>query len=131
MSKQLEAESEIRDLFNSSYKVAARKTKLRVGQTEKAHEFDIYDANRIIGGITTSPWKNLSGSSNSGGQDRASAELLWLTLWQGDERRVIILSNEDMANRLLRRFRGSNFPHHIEIIHYDSSLREFKELGRL
>lgn len=102
-----------------------------MGQTEKPREFDIYEANRVIGGITTSPWKNRSGSSNSGGQDRASAELLWLTLWPGDERRIMILSDEDMANRLLKRFRGSYFPHHIEIIHYDSSLREFKELGRL
>ena len=131
MSKRLEAESEIRDLFNSWYKVAARKVKLQVGQTQTAHEFDLYDPNRVIGGITTSPWKNRSGSSNSGGQDRASAELLWLTLWKGDEHRVMILSGEDMADRLLKRFQGCSFPHHIEIIHYDSPLREFKELGRL
>lgn len=131
MSKRLEVESEIRDLFNSWYKVLGTKTKLRIGQNRTAHEFDLYDPNKVIGGITTSPWKNRSGSSNSGGQDRASAELLWLTLWEGDERRVMILSDKDMADRLLKRFQGCYFHHNIEIIHYDSSLREFEELGKL
>jgi len=43
------------------------------------HRFDLYAESTVIGGVTTSPLKNSSGSSNTGGRDRVCAELLWLS----------------------------------------------------
>lgn len=80
MSKQLEIELEIRNHFNSCYRVNTEKDVIRIGSKGASHEFDLYECSKVIGGITTSPWKNRTGSSNTGGQDRASTELLWLAL---------------------------------------------------
>jgi hypothetical protein len=56
------------------------------------HEFDIYVQGSLIGGVSTSPLKVGAGNSNTGGCDRASSELLWLSLWPGDERRIHVLT---------------------------------------
>jgi hypothetical protein len=120
--KPLEVEETIRQLFNTTRIVNASKRRLPVGRGGAKHEFDLYEANSVIGGISTSPWTNKTQirSSNSGGQDRLSTELLWLTLWEGSEERVIVVTDEEMARRLLRRFRGCPFPHRIEIVLFDS-----------
>jgi len=62
---------------------------------------------------------------------QASTELLWLALWSGNERRIMILTDKEMANRLLKRFQGCPFPHQIEIIHYNPSIKEFETMGIL
>lgn len=124
-------ESEIRELFNKMERLEAHKEKLSVRVGETPHEFDLYEKNSVIGGISTSPWKNQTGTNNSGGQDRIAAELLWLTLWQGQERRVMILSNREMAERLLKRWKGCSFPNSIEIIHCDLSRKAFEAVGIL
>ena len=129
----LEVEETIRQLFNTTRSVNASKHRLPVGHGGAKHEFDLYEANSVIGGISTSPWTNKTQirSSNSGGQDRLSAELLWLTLWEGNEKRVVIVTDEEMARRLLLRFRGCPFPHQIEIVRFDDSSGILKSEGFL
>jgi len=131
-----QAERDARRLFNEKYQAKAeeKETELQVGLGQCAkHKFDIYECGKFIGGITTSTWKcnTVRRSNNSGGQDRASAELLWLTLYRGDERRVMILTDEDMAERLFGRWQGCAFPHRIEIIHCDLREERLKKIGVL
>src|ERR1700722_19599725 len=93
-----EIEEKVRRLFNKQLGYAAAKKRLPIGDATRKHESDIYEPRRGIGGIKTSPWKNRSGTNNTGGQDRAAAELLWLNLWDGNERRVHVLTILEMAN---------------------------------
>lgn len=127
------SEEKIRRLFNTTRSVNASKQKLPVGGSGAAHEFDLYEAGRVIGGISTSPWTNKTEkrSSNTGGQDRLSTELFWLTLWQGMEARALVVTDEEMACKLLSRFRGCPFPHRIEIIRFDDPSEVFSSVGFL
>jgi hypothetical protein len=131
MSNALLVEDKVRQLFNATYGTLAHKMVLSVGMLGASHEYDLYEGNRVIGGITTSPWKNRSGTTNTGGQDRASTELLWLSVWQGTERRVMILCDRDMALNLYKRWRGCAFPYHIEIVHYDEPVHTLTVVGTL
>ncbi|MFC1908836.1 hypothetical protein ACFLXD_03095 [Chloroflexota bacterium] len=128
-----EIESEIISLFNKQNQVEATKIVLKLGQEGASHEFDLYMPEKFIGGISTSPWTNKTPrrSTNTGGQDRVSTELLWLNLWEGNEHRIIILTDREMADRLLKRWRGCAFPHQVEIIHYDLSVKYFETVGKL
>ena len=128
---KLMIEELIRYQFNSQMHYnAIKKRDVEFGGDSK-HEFDIFEEDKVIGGISTTPWKNKTGSSNSGGQDRVATELLWLSLWPGQERRVVILTKKDMAQRLLKRWGGCSFPHRIEVLHYDALLNEFQPMGVL
>ena len=123
-------EKQVRLHVNAQYKVDAQKKRLLVGQKAR-HEFDLYDPNKVIGGISTSPWQCSTGSNNSGGQDRVSAELLWLSVWEGNERRIMVLTNHEMATNLFDRWEGCKFVHPIEIIYYNSSQKSFEPIGKL
>jgi hypothetical protein len=61
---------------NTANGCTAKKQTLTLGTTAASHEFDLYEASTLVGGINTSPWFNKSGSYNTGGQDRAATELL-------------------------------------------------------
>jgi hypothetical protein len=124
-------ESMIRDEFNKSNSTSAQKSTLSFGSGNVSHEFDLYEANKVIGGASTSPWFNKSGSNNTGGQDRAAAELLWLSLWQGNEKRVHVLTDKEMACRLFKRFSGACFPHRIEVPHFEINTKTFSLVGAL
>jgi len=121
-------ESEITTLFNKRNQVNAKKTSLKVGQQGASHEFDLYVPKKFIGGISTSAWTNKTPrrTTNTGGQDRVSTELLWLSVWEGTERRIIILTDREMTEKLFRRWHGCAFPYKIEIIHYDESTKLFE-----
>ena len=95
------------------------------------HEYDIYHENEVIGGVSTSPYLTSKGKCNTGGRDRAAAELLWLSLWQGKESRVHVLTCESMANWLCKRFGGSIFPFKITIFHFCPVSKLLKEVGIL
>ena len=131
IDEKRKTEEEVRSLFNRYNQTDAKKAVLSVGRKGASHEFDLYDSSKVVGGVTTSPWKNKTGSYNTGGQDRASTELLWLALWEGNENRVMILTNKEMADKLFKRWQGCPFPHQIEIIHYDDSKRLFEVVGVL
>lgn len=83
------------------------------------HEFDMYHAGQLVGGISTSPWRNEGRRTcNTAGQDRASTELFWLSLWDGPERRVHVLTDEEMAEKLYRRYRDIPMRVTIELHYY-------------
>ena len=129
---KIDIELNIVSLFNLNYRTNAQKAVLAVGGNAY-HEFDLYEHDRVIGGITTSPWKNRtkSRSSNTGGQDRASTELLWLSLWTGNESRIMILTDKEMADKLFKRWHGCMFPQKIKILYCELAERRFEEIGVL
>ena len=124
-------ESLVRAEFNAANSTSAQKQTLSLGTWAASHEFDLYETNKVIGGISTSPWFNKSKSNNTGGQDRAATELLWLSLWPGGEKRVHVLTDKEMAHRLFKRFSGARFPHRIEIQHFDIKAKKFNVVGTL
>jgi hypothetical protein len=105
--------------------------KTPLSQTGPAHEFDIYADGIVIGGVSTSPLKTSPGSRNTGGCDRACSELLWLSLWQGNETRVHVLTDKALAEWLVRRYEGAIFPHSITIYHFDHPGDALHEVGIL
>ena len=125
-----EIESQVRQHFNALKKVNAQKKTLRFEQVAE-HEFDLYDPQKVIGGITTSPWKNKTGSNNTGGQDRISAELLWLSVWEGEERRVMILTDQEMATKIFSRWKGCRFHRPVEIVCFNPADQSFRLIGKL
>jgi hypothetical protein len=118
----------VRAEFNKANTTSAKKQTLKLGSAA-SHEFDLFEKSKIVGGISTSPWFNKSGSNNTGGQDRAATELLWLSLWPGDEKRVHVLTDKEMTDRLLQRFSGAGFPRRIEIQYFDVGANKFSIVG--
>ena len=79
----LQIEQLVRDEFNRLSGNSINKKTLNLSSKGPSHEFDIYEMNKVIGGISTSTWFNKAkegkkSTSNSSGQDRAATELLWL-----------------------------------------------------
>lgn len=126
-----EKEELVRKEFNLKYNTKAVKAVLRIGNEGSKHEYDLFEEGKIIGGISTSPWFNKTGSNNTGGQDRAAAELFWLSLWDGPEKRVHILTDKEMAKRLFERFRGVPLKVKIEILHFYLNKGPFTSIGTL
>lgn len=96
-----------------------------------SHEFDLFAADRIVGGVTTSPKSTAAGNSNTGGCDRACSELLWLSLWPGSERRMHVLTDRPLADWLVSRFLRIPFPHEITIFHYDPTNDSLCSVGTI
>lgn len=117
---KLDIEKKIRDIFNKTFSCITIKKKIPVSNNT-SHEFDIFLQNKYIGGINTSCWFNKSHSNNTGGQDRVSSELLWLSLYNGKERRIIILSDKEMFERINKKYSGCKFSYPIDIFFYDDS----------
>lgn len=126
----------VREAFNVANKTNARKERLYMPGGHARHEFDLYEENQVIGGISTSPWRNASrntkrGTNNTSGQDRASAEFFWLSHWAGSERRIHVLTDEEMAVKLYGRYRGIPLKAPIEICHYSLRDAAFTLIGSL
>lgn len=95
------------------------------------HEFDLFAADRIIGGVTTGRKITPAGNSNTGARDRACSELLWLSLWPGSERRMHVLTDRPLADWLFSRFQRVPFPHEITIFHYDPNNDSLCRVGTI
>lgn len=133
---KLQIEKEVREAFNKLSRTSAKKKTINFGKGAPSHEFDIFEKRKVVGGISTSPWFNKKKdgkrrTSNTAGQDRAATELLWLSLWQGPERRVLILTDKEMAERLFKKFTGACFRKNIEIHHFDLDTNKFRHVGNL
>jgi len=126
-------EAKVRARFNARFSYNAIKERLPIGSSLRRHEFDLYERGRVIGGISTSRWKNRTKlkSNNTAGQDRAAAELLWLSLWLGAERRVHVLTDRRMATETFQRFQHGSFQTDITIYHYDRNKGTFARIGTL
>lgn len=95
------------------------------------HEFDIYAEGVVIGGVSTGTFFTAQGNANTACRDRACAELLWLMLWRGPEKRKYVATDRLMAEWLIRRFARTRFYQTIEILHYDSEQDKLVSLGHL
>ena len=131
MSNPRAFEKIARDSYNSKHSCNARKETLPIGAQGAKHEFDLYEEGKVIGGISTSPWKTSNNNNNTAGQDRVSTELLWLTLWSGNEKRVLILKDLEMSEKIHKKFRGIPFAKKVHIFHFDLESNAFKEIGEL
>lgn len=131
MSNPHETEKIVRDRYNSKHSCNAIKKLHDIGDQGAKHEFDLYEKGKVIGGISTSPWKTSNNNNNTGGQDRVSTELLWLILWRGNEKRVLILTDHDMSKEIHKKFLGTPFAKKVYIFHFDLKNRSFKEIGEL
>ena len=102
-------EETARKAFNESQGTKAAKCRVSIRRVK--HEFDLYQEGVVAGGISTAPWMNRTAkrTSNSGGQDRVTAELLWLQLCDSAKRKVLILKERDMADNISRRFGKCGF----------------------
>lgn len=130
-AERLEIEAHARAAAGSLFSCDPSSVKVPFPCGGKPHEFDIYARGVVIGGVTTSPLVTSRGSRNTGGCDRACSELLWLTLWPGTERRMHVLTDRDLANWLIARYKGIPFPHAIWIYHYDNGNYQLTAVGRL
>jgi len=130
-SEKLKVEAIVRDAINERFKSNSINSRQPVAENGHIHEFDIYESGLIIGGVSTGTKVTSGGSSNTGSKDRAAAELLWLSLWQGHEKRVHVLTSKDLAEWLFNRFNGATFPFKITILHFDTETKELGEIGTL
>ncbi|TGK12924.1 hypothetical protein [Leptospira stimsonii] len=124
MSERLDLEERIRGKFNKIFNVHTVKEELAPNASASPHEFDIYNKGKFIGGINTSKRLTSSGNNNTGGQDRVSSEIFWLSLWEGDERRVLILTDLAMQKYIQEKYEGWKFPHKIEVYYFDEESLE-------
>jgi len=102
-------EETARKAFNESQGTKAEKRRVSIRRAK--HEFDLYQEGVVAGGVSTAPWVNRTArrTNNSGGQDRVTAELLWLHLCDSAKRKVLILKERDMADKISHRFGECGF----------------------
>jgi hypothetical protein len=102
-------ERKARDAFNRNEGINAQKSRVTI--RKKQHEFDLYQEGVIVGGVSTSAWRNKTAkrTNNTAGQDRVAAELFWLHFCKSAKRKVLILKENDMADGINSRFGGNNF----------------------
>lgn len=126
-------EAVARDAFNAVFDCRAQPATPIVGGRTARHAFSMVDPGRVVGAIIVAPWRErmLPESVPTPGQDRATAELLWLTLWEGPERRVLVVTDLDMAQGLITRFHGCYVPAHIDVLHFDLAAHSFYLAGRV
>jgi hypothetical protein len=120
---KLEIEELVRAEFNREFNAQVGK------YYSPYHEFDLFEEGSFIGGITTSPWRNRTGTNNTGGQDRVAAELLWLTRWPGPERCCIVLTDLEMAQRIHARWNHGIRSKQVDIYHFEADSRQFTLVG--
>lgn len=130
-SERLEIEERVRLALSQRFSTEAESRRLAVGLNGPIHEFDIYSKDVVIGGVTTGTHKTTNGNSNTASRDRACAELLWLSLWPGDELRVYVFTDLELAVWLHSRFTKAPIHHKIDIYHFDGTSNAIFHVGRL
>ena len=121
---RLHIEELARAAINDWYGFSSVCSKEQVAGNGPTHEFDIFEQDKIIGGVTTATYKTSNGNSNTGGRDRVVAELFWLNAWKGEEQRVIVLTCPLMSAWLYNRVDGIGFPKPVSIFHFDIQTQE-------
>lgn len=128
-AERLEIEAAAGTAVGRKFQCTPESRKVSFPGGHPVHEFDVYMEDVVIGGVSTSPLITGGGSRNTGGCDRACSELLWLTLWPGDEERIHVLTDRPLAEWLVNRYRGAAFPHPITIYHYDRNRDALEQVG--
>jgi hypothetical protein len=112
----------IRAAFNEQFDCNAERRVVPVGRKSATHDFALHDAGKVLGAIVPASERSF---------EVASAEILWLCLWEGPERRVVITGELGLAQRLITVFHGCYFPTQIEAFHFDAASKSFYRTGRL
>lgn len=112
----------IRAAFNQQFECATERRIVPVGRKTAMHEFALHDAGKVLGAIVP---------PSSRAFEFASAEILWMCLWEGPERRVVITTELELAQHLITVFHGCYFPTQIEAFHFDAAAKSFYRAGRL
>lgn len=129
---RLRIEAAARNAVGRIYDCSPTRRTIPVGENGPLHEFDIYAEKVVIGGVSTGTSKTSGANPNTGSRDRASRELLWLSLWQGPENRVHVLTNKPLAEWLVNHeFKGAVFPYSITIYHFECQADVLHEIGIL
>jgi len=115
----LRVEAAARSAVGRTYLCSPVCRKIHLCENGPIHEFDIYADGVVVGGVSTGTLKTSGGNANTGSCDRACAELLWLSLWEGPESRVHVLTDKSLAEWLVRRFMGAVFARSITVYYYD------------
>ena len=127
----LRVEAAARSAVGRVYKCTPVCATMPISEHGPNYEFDIYSDGVLVGGVSTGTLKTSGGNANTGSCDRACSELLWLSLWQGCETRIHVLTDRPLAEWLVRRFTGAVFPHSITVFHYDCSGNGLLQIGIL
>ena len=133
MSKpdRLAIEAKAREAVSREFNRKLERKRVPFPNGGPSREFDLFADGHIIGGVSTSTCKTSGRRSNTGGCDRASSEILWLSLWPGPEQRMHVLTDRPMAEWLVTRFHRVSFPHIIAIFHYDPSEDRLTKIGTI
>ncbi|MBX9630063.1 MAG: hypothetical protein K2X67_06020 [Burkholderiales bacterium] len=115
-------EPAIRQAFNEQFGFGAERRTVTVGRKTASHEFALHDAGKVLGTIVP---------SSNRAFEIAATEILWLCLWEGPERRVVITSELELAQEMITAFHGCYFPTQIEAFHFDAAAKSFYRAGRL
>jgi hypothetical protein len=115
--------------FNRRNRTEAIEKKVEVGAA--THKFDLFQQGKLAGGVTSGTWCTSNGKNNTGAQDHATAELLWLDLVRTVKRKVLILTDMQMAKGLLKRFQRAGFRKPVEIWLFDPQSGEISRKGNL
>ena len=130
-AEKLAIESAARAAVGRQFSCAPVRSDLAFPNGGASHEFDIYVESVLIGGVSTSPRKVGARNVNTAECERASSEVLWLSLWPGPENRIHVLTDVPMAKWQANRYRGIPFPHRITIYHYDQRRDALSQVGVL
>jgi hypothetical protein len=130
-AERIAIEARARDALARKLGCAVERKRVSFPNDGPVHEFDLFAAGRVIGGVTTSPLSTSLGSRNTGGCDRACSELLWLSLWSGPEQCIHVLTDRSLADWLVTRFQRLPFPHEITIFHYDPTQDALSTAGTI
>jgi len=130
-AERLAIEASARKAVNRLLKSNALNQRVTFSRDGPSHEFDIFEKGVIIGGVSTSTTKVGKGTDNTGGKDRAASELLWLTLWPGEEKRLHVMTDKSLADWLYQKYKGADFRYPISIYHYDQISQILTEIGVL
>jgi hypothetical protein len=122
-----------RAAFDLAFGTRSVRQRLPVGRRGAEHEFALHAPGKAIGSIVTARWDGAADprSGTTPGQDRASAELLWLSLWEGRERRVLVATDLELAQRLVARYAGCYLPAQVEVHHCDITSGSLYLAGRI
>jgi hypothetical protein len=130
---QPDLEPAVRAAFEQAFGVSTARQRLAVGRRGAEHEYAVHAPGEVIGAIVTARWAGPADprSGTTSGQDRAAAELLWLCLWEGRERRVLLATDLELAQRLAARYQGCYLPAQVEVHHCDLPSGSMYLAGRL
>ncbi|MEO8038276.1 MAG: hypothetical protein ABI794_05870 [Betaproteobacteria bacterium] len=115
-------EPAIRVAFNGHFQCAAERRSVTVGRKSAHHDFALHEAGKVLGTIVERSERAF---------EAAATEILWLCLWEGPERRLVVTPELALAQRLVTAFQGCYFPTQIEAFHFDGASRSFYRTGRL